>query len=149
MPCKPYEFFEVRLIERDYCNDDMNLVTIPCQVTNVTQALNITIARDDTSYTSHSQCMSVARSTINKVGVDLGGVFGAANPFGIGAANSIIIERGEQECAEVGSTETSSEYVLTYEVTDGPCGVALNSTDTNVGCFFDQYYPSQTCNTTV
>ncbi|MBY0581149.1 MAG: hypothetical protein K2P53_05670 [Rickettsiales bacterium] len=73
IPCVKGEFVDIRVIERDVCNDDMTLESIECESTEGLSRLEIKISADATS-TSYTQCVTASNQVQDCVDASVGEV---------------------------------------------------------------------------
>ena len=137
IPCSKGGFVDIRFIERDICNDDMTLKKLECEVTGRSVQLTIQITPDNTA-TSYTQCISSTKETQVcgdiKVGI-------------VGGSFCYAYQWGKEECGTTQVSETTSEYILVYEVVDQGCDFGATNLQSNEHCYYDHYYPGPTCST--
>jgi hypothetical protein len=136
IPCSKGGFVDIRFIERDICNDDMTLKKLECEVTGRSVQLTIQITPDNTA-TSYTQCISSTKETQVcgdiKVGI-------------VGGSFCYAYQWGKEECGTTQVSETTSEYILVYEVVDQGCDFGATNLQSNEHCYSEHYYPGPTCN---
>jgi Ca2+-binding RTX toxin-like protein len=139
VPCSSGSFVDLRIIERDNCNDDLTLRKIPCGITTGLQAVDILISSDSTS-TSNEQCRSSQHSIQ---------ACGNVQPEPkIGGSFCYAYSWGTEECGSVSVAETTSEYILEYSISDRICPFVSNSSRSdNAVCYNAFYQPGPVCNT--
>ena len=134
IPCINDEFVKVRFYERDNCNDDTRLESIKCALTNGLQNLEVAISSDNTE-TSYTKCRSSSNTGTACVDASVGTV------VQVGGSYCNEYTWGTEECGTNTVSETSSQYTLEYEVTNGTC-CSQNTIKCTVG---GQYYPGPIC----
>ena len=142
IPCVKGEFVDVRIIERDVCNDDMTLESIKCESTEGLSRLEIKISADATS-TSYTQCVTASNQVQDCVDASVGEVIQVGGEFCHAYAWGI------EECGATQVSETASEYVLEYEVSDEDCSFDWSELSEEEDCGYHQYYPGPVCDANV
>jgi len=142
IPCVKGEFVDVRIIERDVCNDDMTLESIKCESTEGLSRLEIKISADATS-TSYTQCVTASNQVQDCVDASVGEVIQVGGEF------CHAYEWGKEECGATQVSETASEYVLEYEVSDEDCSFDWSELSEEEDCGYHQYYPGPVCDANV
>ena len=142
IPCVKGEFVDVRVIERDVCNDDMTLESIKCESTEGLLRLEIKISADATS-TSYTQCTIASKEVQGCVDASVGEVIQVGGEF------CYAYEWGKEECGATQVSETASEYVLEYEVSEGECNFDWSELSEEEYCGYHQYYPGPVCDANI
>ena len=142
IPCVKGEFVDVRVIERDMCNDDMTLESIKCESTEGLLRLEIKISADATS-TSYTQCVTASNQVQDCVDASVGEVIQVGGEF------CHAYEWGIEECGATQVSETASEYVLEYEVSDEDCSFDWSELSEEEDCGYHQYYPGPVCDANI
>ena len=134
IPCNSGDFVDIRFIERDNCNDDITLKKLECDLTGKSIQLPIEITSDSTA-TSYDQCIDSAKNTQSCNNINtVGGRFCSKYQW------------NKEECGTTTQvSETTSKYILIYEVTNQKCDFDPTNLQSNEGCLNSNYYPGPIC----